>query len=92
MIKIQTARRQLTLDLAVEPKAYAEAILKAAERSFLTDVVHQAASFNSRRTLERRIDMIMNTNRTRRPLRQWPFLGASHVDRGERLAGHPRRE
>jgi len=74
MIKIQTARRQLTLDLAVEPKAYAEAILKAAERSFLTDVVHQEASFSSRRTLERRIEIIMNTNRTRRPPRQWPFL------------------
>jgi beta-lactamase regulating signal transducer with metallopeptidase domain len=62
------------LDLGAEPRTYAEAILKAAERSFLTDVVHQAASFNSRRTLERRIEMIMNTNRTRRPLRQWPFL------------------
>jgi beta-lactamase regulating signal transducer with metallopeptidase domain len=62
------------LDLGAEPKTYAEAILKAAERSFLTDVVHQAASFNSKRTLERRIEMIMNTNRTRRPLRQWPFL------------------
>jgi hypothetical protein len=62
------------LGLGSEPKAYAEAILKAVERSFLTDVVLQAASFNSRRTLERRIEMIMNTNRTRRPLRQWPFL------------------
>src|SRR5215475_11676406 len=62
------------LDLGAEPRTYAEAILKAAERSFLTDVVHQAASFNSRRTLERRIEMIMNTNRTRRPLRQWPSL------------------
>src|SRR5262245_10017379 len=62
------------LDLGAEPKTYAKAILKAAERSFLTDVVHQAASFNSRRTLERRIEMIMNTNRTRRSLRQWPYL------------------
>jgi beta-lactamase regulating signal transducer with metallopeptidase domain len=62
------------LGQGAKPKAYAEAILKAAERSFLTDVVHQAASFNTRRTLERRIEMIMNTNRTRQPLRQWPFL------------------
>jgi beta-lactamase regulating signal transducer with metallopeptidase domain len=62
------------LDLGAEPKTYAEAILKAAERSFLIDVVHQAASFYSRRTLERRIEMIMNTNRTRRQLRQWPYL------------------
>jgi beta-lactamase regulating signal transducer with metallopeptidase domain len=67
------------LDLGAEPKAYAQAILKAAERSFLTDVVHQAASFNSRRTLERRIEMIMNKNRTRRPLRQWPFLLAPAI-------------
>src|SRR5262249_56576457 len=62
------------LDLGAEPKTYAKAILKAAERSFLADVVHQAASFNSRRTLERRIEMIMNTNRMRRSPRQWPFL------------------
>jgi beta-lactamase regulating signal transducer with metallopeptidase domain len=62
------------VDLGAEPRTYAEAILKAAERSFLTDVVRQAASFNSKRTLERRIEMIMNTNRTRRPLRQWPYL------------------
>ena len=61
------------LGLGTQPKAYAEVILKAVERSFLTDVVHQAA-FNSRRTLERRIEMIMNTNRMRQPLRQWPFL------------------
>jgi beta-lactamase regulating signal transducer with metallopeptidase domain len=67
------------LDLGAEPKAYAEALLKAAERSFLTDVVHEAASFNSRKTLERRIEMIMNTNRTRRPLRQWPFLLAPAI-------------
>jgi beta-lactamase regulating signal transducer with metallopeptidase domain len=62
------------LGLGTEPIAYAEAILKAAERGFVTDVVHQTASFNSRKTLERRIEMIMNTNRTRRPLRKWPFL------------------
>jgi beta-lactamase regulating signal transducer with metallopeptidase domain len=67
------------LDLGAEPRTYAEAILKAAERSFLTDVVHQAASFNSRKTLERRIEMIMNTNRMRRPLRQWPFLLAPAI-------------
>ncbi len=62
------------LDLGAEPKTYAEAILKAAERSYFTDVVYQASSFNSRRTLERRIEMIMKTNRTRRPLRQWTYL------------------
>jgi beta-lactamase regulating signal transducer with metallopeptidase domain len=62
------------LSLGSEPKAYAEAILKAVERSFLTDAVYLMASFNSRKVLERRIEMIMNANRMRRPLRQWPFL------------------
>ena len=62
------------LALGTEPRAYAESILKAAERSFLTDVVHQTASFASKRKLERRIDMILDTNRTLWPSRQWRFL------------------
>jgi len=62
------------LGLGAEPKAYAEAILKAVERSFLNNGAYQMASFNSRKTLERRIEMILNTNRMRQPLRQWPFL------------------
>jgi beta-lactamase regulating signal transducer with metallopeptidase domain len=62
------------LSLGTEPKAYAEAILKAVERNFSPEVIYLMASFNSRRTLERRIEMIINTNRMRRPLRQWPFL------------------
>jgi beta-lactamase regulating signal transducer with metallopeptidase domain len=62
------------LHLGTEPNAYAESILKAAERSFLTDVVHQTASFASRMKLERRIDMILDTNRVRWPLKQWQFL------------------
>jgi beta-lactamase regulating signal transducer with metallopeptidase domain len=62
------------IGLGTEPKAYAESILKAVERSFLTDVVHHTASFASRRRLERRIDMILDTSRTRLPLRQWQFL------------------
>jgi beta-lactamase regulating signal transducer with metallopeptidase domain len=62
------------LDLGTEPDAYAESILKAAERSFLTDVVHQTASFASKRKLERRIEMILDTSRMRQPLRQWKFL------------------
>jgi beta-lactamase regulating signal transducer with metallopeptidase domain len=69
----------LVLDLGAEPSVYAEVILKAAERSFLTDVVHQAASFNARKTLERRIDMILNPDRPRRPKRQWPFLLAPAI-------------
>lgn len=78
------------LDRGAEPKTYAEAILKAAERNFLIDVVHQAVSFNSKRTLERRIEVIMNSNRMRRPLRQWPFLLTPAIfDWSERLACHP---
>ena len=58
----------------IDPKAYAEAILKAVERNFLTDVVHLTASFTSRRTFERRIEMILDTNRIREQRRQWQFL------------------
>src|SRR5262249_13370166 len=67
------------LGLGAEPKAYAEAILKAVERSFLNNGAYQMASFNSRKTLERRIEMILNTNRMRQPLRQWPFLLANII-------------
>lgn len=62
------------IGLGTEPKAYAESILKAAERSLLTDIVHQTTSFASRRMLERRIDMILDINRIRKPLRQWRFM------------------
>jgi hypothetical protein len=61
------------LGMGTEPDAYAESILKAAERSFVTDLVHQTA-FASKRKLERRIDMILDPNRAPLPLRQWPFL------------------
>jgi hypothetical protein len=62
------------IGLGTEPKAYAESILKAVERTLLTDIVHQTPSFASRRMLERRIDMILDTNRVRQPLKQWQFL------------------
>lgn len=62
------------LGLGTEPNAYAESILKAAERNFLPDIVHHTASFASKRKLERRIEMILDTNRLRQPLRQWQFL------------------
>ena len=62
------------LELGTEPGVYAESILKVAERSCLTDVIHQTASFASKRELERRIEMILNTNRIRQPLRQVQFL------------------
>jgi hypothetical protein len=62
------------IGLGTEPKAYAESILKAVERTLLTDIVHQSPSFASRITLERRIDMILDTTRVRQPLRRWRSL------------------
>ena len=62
------------IGLGTEPKAYAESILKAVERTLLTDIVHQIPSFASRRTLERRIEMILDKNRVRQPLRHWQSL------------------
>ncbi|MGH9763770.1 MAG: M56 family metallopeptidase, partial [Blastocatellia bacterium] len=62
------------LGLGAKPQAYAESILKAVERSILVDAVHQAPSFASKKTLERRIEMILNGNHRARPLRQWRFL------------------
>ncbi|HYL98530.1 MAG TPA: M56 family metallopeptidase [Blastocatellia bacterium] len=62
------------LGLGAQPKPYAESILKAVERSILVDAVHQAPSFASRKTLERRLEMILNENRSAPPGRQWRFL------------------
>jgi beta-lactamase regulating signal transducer with metallopeptidase domain len=62
------------IGLGAEPKAYAESILKAAERSLLTDLVHGTTAFASARTLERRIEMILDTTRIRHPLRPWQYL------------------
>ena len=62
------------LGLGAKPQAYAESILKAVERSILVDAVHQAPSFASKKTLERRIEMILKGNHGARPLRQWRFL------------------
>jgi beta-lactamase regulating signal transducer with metallopeptidase domain len=62
------------LGLGTEPRAYAESILKAAERTFITDVIHQPASFAAKRKLERRIDMILDPNRLPQPSRQGRFL------------------
>jgi beta-lactamase regulating signal transducer with metallopeptidase domain len=74
-----SVERELACDdyvigLGTEPKAYAESILKAVERSLLADVVHRTASFATGRRLERRIEMILDTSRIRQPLRQWQFL------------------
>lgn len=66
----------------VDASLYAESILKAAERSLLQKAflasapggAHQLALFSNRKTLERRIEMILNTNRIRVVTRQWRYL------------------
>jgi beta-lactamase regulating signal transducer with metallopeptidase domain len=75
--------RELACDekvlLAAEAKVYAESILKAVERSILPDAVHQAPLFASKKTLERRLEAILNGNRGGQSLKQWRFLLAPAV-------------
>ena len=66
----------------VSAELYAESILKAAERSIARtglfadspNGAHQLAFFSNRKTLERRIEMILNTNRIRIVTKQWRYL------------------
>lgn len=56
---------------------YAESLLKAAERSLRQATafgLHQPAFFTAKQTLERRIEMILNTDRVRVLARQWRYL------------------
>lgn len=56
---------------------YAESILKAAERCLAKPAVaalHQPAFFNAKQTLERRLEMIMSTDRVRVLAAQWRYL------------------
>jgi beta-lactamase regulating signal transducer with metallopeptidase domain len=61
-----------------EAEAYAESIIKAAERGIALAGAprgaHQLALFSSRQILERRIEMIMNRDRARVIARQWRYL------------------
>ncbi|MDX2041661.1 MAG: M56 family metallopeptidase [Acidobacteriota bacterium] len=66
----------------VDATLYAESILKAAEHSLLQHAflasapsgVHQLALFSTRKTLERRVEMILNPDRIRVVTRQWRYL------------------
>lgn len=71
---IRFACRQLSLEreiacddsviaLGSTPTIYAESILKVAERNIAAEASHQPASYASRQTLQRRIDMIMSCER-----------------------------
>src|SRR5262245_9648553 len=61
-----------------EAGAYAESIIKAAERGIALAGAprgaHQLALFSGRQILERRIEMIMNKDRARVIARQWKYL------------------
>jgi beta-lactamase regulating signal transducer with metallopeptidase domain/ketosteroid isomerase-like protein len=66
----------------VEAESYAESIIKAAERSIAPigalagapGGAHQLALFSARQILERRIEMILNKDRTRVIARNWKYL------------------
>jgi beta-lactamase regulating signal transducer with metallopeptidase domain len=86
---VRYAARQLSLEremacddrvvgLGTASDAYAEGILKVAERCISSAGapagVHQLALFSARQILERRIEMILNRNRVRLVARQWKYL------------------
>ncbi|MCI0391264.1 MAG: M56 family metallopeptidase [Acidobacteria bacterium] len=86
---VRYACRQLSLEremacddrvvaLGASAEVYAAGILKAAERSIiafgLPSGAHQLALFSAKQILERRIEMILNTNRARTIAHQWRYL------------------
>src|SRR5262245_30996 len=75
-----TVEREIACDDHVvasgsEAEAYAESIIKSAERSVGTlSGAHQLALFSARQILERRIEMILNKDRTRLLAGKWKYL------------------
>jgi hypothetical protein len=62
------------LDLGTPASTYAASILKIAERNISADPLYQPAAFASKKTLERRINMILSKRRLPSSSRRWPFL------------------
>ena len=60
--------------MGASAEAYAEGILKVAERSLTPSGVHRLALFSAKRMLERRLEMILNRDRARDFARQWKYL------------------
>jgi beta-lactamase regulating signal transducer with metallopeptidase domain len=60
--------------LGAPADAYAEGILKVAERSITPGGAHQLALISAKQVLERRIEMILNHDRARLVARQWKYL------------------
>ena len=73
-VERELACDERVLSLGVAPATYAESILKVVERNVLPDMVHQPASFASKKSLERRLAMILRENPMPRLTRHWPFL------------------
>ncbi len=73
-IERELACDERVLSLGVEPATYAESILKVVERNVLPDMIHQPASFASKKSLERRLAMILRENPMPMLTRHWPFL------------------
>src|SRR5215470_5478783 len=86
---VRYACRQLSLEremacddrvvaLGAAAEVYAAGILKAAERSVIAvgppGGAHQLALFSARQILERRLEMILNTDRARMITHQWRYL------------------
>lgn len=75
-----TVEREMACDDEVigsgaEAETYAESIIKAAERSIgAPRGAHQLALFSPRQILERRIEMILNKDRTRMLAGKWKYL------------------
>jgi beta-lactamase regulating signal transducer with metallopeptidase domain len=66
------------VSLGANAATYAESILKVAERSVAAGLAfngrHQLAFISQKQMLKRRIEMILNNDRTRVVARQWRFL------------------
>src|SRR6185503_2681131 len=62
------------LSLGTTAVAYAESLLKVAERNLTPVGLHEPAFLGSKKTLERRIEMIMNQHRPPRGAKRWPWL------------------
>ena len=56
------------------PQTYVEGLLKVAERSLGLKPSHQLAFFSAKQILERRIEMILNHDRTRAGARHWKLM------------------
>ena len=82
---VRFASRQLSLErelachdrvvaLGTNAKTYAEGLLKVAERSLMPTARHQLAFSSTKQILERRIEMILNSDRVRAGARHWKAM------------------